>query len=148
MNPKGLFSTILLLCLLLAAGLRAGTSVVEVQSWNNPKGARDFTLFVNCCSGAPFRYDIKNPFLTEITLIKNSGGFVTIQGRITNSAPWRKTFRIRWEWQSANGMVSTAPADDALSMVSLVGGEQQIIQGTSTVPNPVSATLTLFPHAK
>jgi|GEM_PF-1949048 hypothetical protein len=148
MNSKGLLRALLALCLIASGGLYAGTPVAEVQSWNNPKGVREFTLYVNCCPGTPFRYDPKNPFLTEITMAKNSGGFVTIQGKITNNAPWRKTFRIRWEWKSPNGLMSTAPSDAALTMMTLAGKEQEVIQGTSTVPNPSGVVLTLFPHAK
>ena len=148
MNSKGLFLALLALCMIVTKSLIAGTSVAEVQSWNNPKGVREFTLYINCCSGSPYRYDPNNPFLTEITMVKNAGGFVTIQGKITNNAPWRKTFRIRWEWKSPNGLMSTAPSDAALSMVTLAGREQEVIQGTSTVPNPIGVVLTLFPHAK
>ena len=81
-------------------------------------------------------------------MVKNSGGFVTIQGKITNPAPWRKTFRIRWEWKGSNGMMSSGPADEALTMITLAGKEQQVIQGTSTIPNPSAAILTFFQHAK
>jgi len=81
-------------------------------------------------------------------MVKNSGGVVTVQGKITNPAPWRKTFRIRWEWKATNGMMSTAPADDALTMVTLAGKEQQVIQGTSTIADPSAALLTFFQHAK
>jgi hypothetical protein len=148
MNSKGLFHAILAVGFLASGSLVAGNSVAEVQSWNNPKGIRDFTLYVNCCSGTPFHYNSKNPFLTEITMVKNSGGFVTIQGKITNPAPWRKTFRIRWEWKGSNGMMSSGPADEALTMITLAGKEQQVIQGTSTIPNPSAAILTFFQHAK
>jgi hypothetical protein len=133
---------------LLQADLQAGDTIVRAQSWNDSNGVPEFTLYVNCCSGTPWNYDPKHPFLTEITMVKNSGGFVTIQGKITNKAPWRKTFRVRWEWKSPNGLMSTAPADAALSMVTLAGKEQEVIQGTSTVPNPTSVVLSLFPHAK
>lgn len=147
MNSKGLFLT-LVLFVAAPAALTAGGPVVEVQKWSNPKGGVDFSLCVNCCSGSPFSYNPKHPFITEITMVKNSGGFVTVQGKITNSAPWRKTFRVRWEWKAANGMMSTAPADDALTMVTLAGKEQQVIQGTSTIPDPSAAVLTFFQHAK
>ena len=126
----------------------ANASITEVKSWNSSNGLREFTFYINCCSGAPFRYNQKNPFLTDIVMAKNAGGFVTIQGKIANNAPWRKTFRIRWEWKSQNGLMSTAPSDAALTMVTLAGKEQAFIQGTSTVPNPMGAVLTLFPHAK
>jgi hypothetical protein len=146
MNSKGLFLS-LLLCCAAPVALVAGSPIVEVQKWSNPKGG-DFLLYVNCCSGSPFNYNPKNPFITELAMVKNSGGFVTVQGKITNPAPWRKTFRIRWEWKAANGMMSTAPADDALTMVTLAGKEQQVIQGTSTIPDPSAALLTFFQHAK
>ena len=126
----------------------AGEKIVKAQRWGGSECVPEFTVYVNCCSGTPWNYDPKKPFLTDITMAKNSGGFVTVQGKITNKAPWRKTFRLRWEWKSPNGMMSTAPADAALSMVTLAGKEQEVIQGTSTVPNPSSVVLTLFPHAK
>jgi hypothetical protein len=44
--------------------------------------------------------------------------------------------------------MSTAPSDAALAMMTLAGKEQEVIQGTSTVPNPSGVVLTLFPHAK
>ena len=135
-------------CILCMQGAHAGSPIVEVQKWDNSKSGGFFTLFVNCTSGSPFSYNPKNPFLKEITMVRNTGGFVTVQCKVTNSALWRKTFRIRWEWKSSNGMLSTDPSDAALTMVTLAGGEQQIIQGTSTVPNPISVALTVFPHAK
>jgi hypothetical protein len=147
MNPKGFF-LFLLLCVVSPVALYAGSPIIEVQKWNNPKGGGDFSLNINCCSGSPFSYNPKNPFITELTMVKNSGGFVTVQGKITNLAPWRKTFRVRWEWKAANGMMSTSPADDALTMVTLAGKEQQVIQGTSTIPNPSAALLTFFQHSK
>ena len=147
MRSKGLL-LLLAFCFVFPAILLAGSPLVEVQKWNNPKGSPDFTFFVNCCSGSPFSYNPKNPFITELTTVKNSGGFLTIQGKISNQAPWRKTFRIRWEWKAANGMMSSAPTDSALTMVTLAGKEQEVIQGTSTIPNPVSVVLTVFPQAK
>jgi len=137
-----------LACILCMQGAHAGSPIVEVQKWNNSKPGGFFTLFVHCTLGSPFNYNPKNPFLTEITMVKNAGGFVTVQCKVTNSAPWRKTFRIRWAWKSTDGMMCAAPSEAALAMVSLAGGEQQVIQGTSTAPNPTSVALTLFPHAK
>jgi hypothetical protein len=133
---------------LLQNDLQAGDAIVKAQSWSNPEGIPEFAVYVNCCSGTPWNYNPKHPFLTEITMAKNSGGFVTVQGKITNKAPWRKTFRMRWEWKSPNGIMSTAPSDAALTMMTLAGKEQEVIQGTSTVPNPAAVVLTLFPHAK
>jgi hypothetical protein len=146
MKRLGLFR-LALLFLLIPSGLRAGERIVEVKKWSNPKGA-EFVLNVDSCSGAPFQYNPKNPFLTELIMVRNSGGFVTIQGKITNPAPWRKTCRVRWEWKAANGMVSTTPADEALVMVTLEGHEKQILTATSTIPDPSSGTLTFFSHAK
>jgi hypothetical protein len=148
MNFRWFIRCFLSVCLVAYGSLCAEASYKEVQSWSNSKGGQEFGFYVNCCAGAPVRYDPRNPFLTEITVVKNSGGFVTIQGKITNNAFWRKTFRIRWEWKSLNGLMSTAPSDAALTMVTLAGKEQEVIQGTSTVPNPTGVVLTLFPHAK
>ncbi len=132
-----------------SACANAGTEPVPVKSWQAEKpGVPEFTFLINCNSGAPFSYNPSRPFITDIMMSKNPGGFMVIQAKITNSAPWRKTFRIKWEWRSANGLMSTAPADGALTMVTLGGKEQQVIQGTSTVPNPTGVILSLFPHAK
>jgi len=118
---------------------------VELQYWNGKSGSKEFALYLNCTSGTPFRYDRKNPFIREINMVKNAGGFVTIQASIANPAPWRKTFRVRWQWGSASGMASTSPNDSALEMVTLAGNDLISIRGVSSIPNPTCATLTLFP---
>jgi hypothetical protein len=146
MISKGLLRVTLLL-LVISPVLRAGDKVVEVKKWSNPKSG-EFVLNVDCCAGAPFHYNPKNPFLTDLTMVRNSGGFVTLQGKISNPAPWRKTCRVGWSWKAANGMVSATPADEALVMVTLEGYEKRIISTTSTIPDPSSATLTIFSHAK
>ena len=133
----------------ITTSARAGTEAIPVKIWLSEKsGVPEFTILISSCSGSPLTYNPKNPFLTELTMIRNSGGFVTVQGKITNPAPWRKTFRIGWEWRGPHSMNSTAPSDAALSMISLEGHEHRFIQGTSSIPNPTSALLTFFQHAK
>lgn len=144
-----LMCMIALVLIFSSASANAGSEPVPVKSWKAEKScASEFTFLINCNSGTPFSYNPSRPFITDIIMNKNPGGFVVIQAKITNSAPWRKTFRIKWDWRSANGLMSTAPADAALTMVTLGGKEQQVIQGTSTVPNPTGVVLSLFPHAK
>jgi hypothetical protein len=129
-------------CILTAGCSTTGSNSSQpIQIWKNEKGQDILAFYIRSTSGAPFN----SKSIGEAVIIKDDQGFVSIQVPITNSAPFRKTANIGWEWARANGMVARSPLGNSLRAINIAAGDTQLIRSVSSSPEPRVVTLTIHP---
>lgn len=99
------------------------------------------SLFVHFAAGAP----LKPSAIGEAVITKDSQGFVTMQVPLFNPSGGRKTAKIKWDWEKADGMLVRSPLANTLRLITIPGKDKTVIQSVSSTPNPYSVTLTIYP---